>query len=155
MNKVLVLNGPNLNLLGLRPAQHYGNMKLEQLESWLEREAHTLSLHLSCHQSNHEGALLDWIHASLKDGTTGLIINAGAYTHTSIALADAIEVLHYPVIEVHLSNIYARESFRHKSMLAAKVTGQISGFGPDSYVLALHALARRLNNNPDQIGHLV
>jgi len=144
MNKILILNGPNLNLLGQRPDQHYGQMNLKDLETWLQKEAETLFLQAICKQSNHEGVLLDWIHASLEDGTTGLIINAGAYTHTSIALADALEVVSYPVIEVHLSNIYAREPFRHHSMLAANVQGQISGFGPDSYLLALHALSRRL-----------
>jgi len=142
MNKILVLNGPNLNLLGHRPAQHYGQMNLEQLEAWLHQEAQTLSLKLSCYQSNHEGELLDWIHASIKDDTKGLIINAGAYTHTSIALADALEVVTYPIVEVHLSNIHAREKFRHHSMIAAKARGQISGFGPDSYLLALQALSR-------------
>lgn len=144
--KILVLNGPNLNLLGRRPAQHYGSLHLEQVEDLLQAEADRLGLELVCHQSNHEGELIDWIHASLDDGTAGMIINAGAYTHTSLAIADALEVVPYPVIEVHLSNIYAREASRHHSMIAPKVLGQISGLGPQGYILALRAIAGRLQN---------
>lgn len=142
--KFLVLNGPNLNLLGRRPSQHYGSLSLQQLEHMLEREAAQLGVSVRCRQSNHEGQLLDWIHESLDDGTDGLILNAGAYTHTSLALADALEVVPYPVIEVHLSNIHAREAIRQHSMVAAKVLGQISGLGPQGYKLALQALVERL-----------
>lgn len=144
LKQILVLNGPNLNLLGQRPSQHYGSMSLPELEAGLQAAAERLQLSLSCFQSNHEGALLDRLHASLNDGTAGLIINAGAYTHTSIALADALEVVSYPLIEVHLSNLYAREPFRHHSFIAPKALGQISGLGPQGYFLALQALAERL-----------
>lgn len=141
---IRVINGPNLNLLGQRPDQHYGQLSLSELEAQLQSQAQALGVRLLCQQSNHEGQLLDWLHDSLRDGTAGLILNAGAYTHTSIALADALEVISYPVIEVHLSNIHARESFRHHSRLAPHVWGQISGFGPLSYSLALQALAQQL-----------
>lgn len=144
MKPILILNGPNLNLLGKRPAQHYGQMTLPELEKWLSAEAQKVHLQARCLQSNHEGQLLDWLHESLEDGTAGLILNAGAYTHTSIALADALEILPYPIIEVHLSNIHARESFRQRSWIAPQAQGQITGFGPDSYWLALQALARQL-----------
>jgi len=137
----LVLNGPNLNLLGQRPSQHYGSLSLPELEAQWQASAQDLGLELICRQTNHEGQLLDWIHASLMNGTQGLVINAGAFSHTSIALADALEVVAYPVIEVHLSNIYAREAFRHQSLLAPQVQGQISGLGPLGYELALRALA--------------
>lgn len=142
--KILVLNGPNLNLLGRRPARHYGTLNLLQLNTLLEEQASQMGVALTCRQSNHEGQLLDWLHASLDDGTQGLIVNAGAYTHTSLALADALEIMTYPIIEVHLSNIYAREAIRHHSLLAPHVTGQISGLGPQGYVLALQALVERL-----------
>lgn len=142
--KILILNGPNLNLLGQRPAQHYGSLSLAELETLIENEARSLGLEASCRQSNHEGQLLDWIHASLSDKTSGMIINAGAYSHTSLALADALEVVSYPVIEVHLSNIHARETIRHHSMLAPKALGQICGLGPQGYLLALRALAEQL-----------
>lgn len=151
--KILVINGPNLNLLGRRPSQHYGSLTLSELESLLRREAEALGLEVSCRQSNHEGELLDWLHASLDDGTAGLIINAGAYTHTSLALADALEVVNYPIIEVHLSNIHAREAIRHHSMIAPKALGQISGLGPQGYVLALKALAERLSHQPPATSH--
>ncbi|MGV3522846.1 MAG: type II 3-dehydroquinate dehydratase [Candidatus Sericytochromatia bacterium] len=144
--KILVLNGPNLNLLGHRPAQHYGRLTLAELEALLHQSAQVHGVELRCRQSNHEGELLDWLHASLEDGTQGLILNAGAYTHTSLALADALEIIAYPVIEVHLSNIYAREAIRHHSLLAPRVTGQISGLGPQGYVLALQALVERIRS---------
>lgn len=146
MAKILVLNGPNLNLLGRRPSQHYGTLSLHQLENLIRVEAERLQLEVVCQQSNHEGQLLDWIHASLDDSTAGMIINAGAYTHTSLALADALEVVPYPIIEVHLSNIHAREQIRHHSMIAPKALGQISGLGPQGYLLALQALAERLRD---------
>lgn len=147
MRRILILNGPNLNLLGKRPGTHYGQQTLAQLEQQLQNHAEQLALQVDCRQSNHEGQLLDWLHASINDGTAGLIINAGAYTHTSIALADALEVVQYPIIEVHLSNIHARESFRHRSLLAPHVTGQICGLGGQGYVLALQALKEMLNQS--------
>ncbi|PKL79615.1 MAG: type II 3-dehydroquinate dehydratase [Candidatus Melainabacteria bacterium HGW-Melainabacteria-1] len=142
--RILVLNGPNLNLLGRRPSQHYGSLSLAELEALIQTEASQLGLAVDCRQSNQEGQLLDWIHASLDDGTAGMILNAGAYTHTSLALADALEVVPYPVIEVHLSNIHARETIRQHSMIAPKVLGQISGLGPQGYLLALQALGALL-----------
>lgn len=144
-SRILVLNGPNLNLLGRRPSQHYGKLSLAELEDLIQAEAEQLGLEVQCHQSNHEGQLIDWIHQSLDDGTSGLIINAGAYTHTSLAIADALEVATYPIIEVHLSNIHAREPIRHHSMIAAKARGQICGLGPQGYLLALRALAEMMD----------
>lgn len=138
--RILCLNGPNLNLLGARPSQHYGQLSLAELEQNLVQQAERLGLELICKQSNYEGQLLDWLHASLKDGTQGLMINAGAYTHTSLAIADALEVLTYPIIEVHLSNVHAREPIRHQSYVAPHSTGQIIGLGPFGYHLALQAL---------------
>lgn len=138
--KILVLNGPNLNLLGQRPGQFYGTQTLSDIEMALQERAVLLGVQVSCRQSNHEGQLIDWIHNSLGDGTNGMIINAGAYTHTSLAIADALEVVTYPVIEVHLSNIHAREAIRHHSMIAPKVKGQICGLGAQGYLLALQAL---------------
>lgn len=138
--RILCLNGPNLNLLGLRPSQHYGQISLTELEQSLVQEADSLGIDLTCKQSNHEGQLLDWLHASLHDGTQGLMINAGAYTHTSLAIGDALEVLTYPIIEVHLSQVYAREPIRHHSYVAAHSKGQITGLGPLGYHLALQAL---------------
>ena len=140
MTRILVLNGPNLNLLGQRSSRHYGHLSLSDLEAKIVLAGQSLHWEVICRQSNHEGELLDWLHASLSDGTAGLLINAGAYTHTSIALADALEVVSYPVIEVHLSNIHAREAFRHHSYLAPHVQGQIIGLGPQGYLLGLQAL---------------
>ncbi len=143
--RILCLNGPNLNLLGARPSQHYGQLSLPELEQKLIQEACGLEIELICRQSNHEGQLLDWLHASMNDGTQGLMINAGAYTHTSLALGDALEVLTYPIIEVHLSNVYAREAIRHHSYVAPHSSGQITGLGPLGYQLALRALNQLLS----------
>ena len=145
--RILCLNGPNLNLLGARPSQHYGKLTLPELERRLIAHAHDLDMELLCRQSNHEGQLLDWVHASLQNGTQGLIINAGAYTHTSLALGDALEVVSFPIIEVHLSNIHAREAIRHHSYVAPHSSGQITGLGPLGYQLALDALSQLLANN--------
>lgn len=144
MKRILVLNGPNLNLLGQRPGQHYGQQSLKDIEASLIRRGQELGFEVDCQQSNHEGQLLDWLHASLQDDTAGALINAGAYTHTSIALGDALEVIQYPVIEVHLSNIHARENFRRHSYLAAHVQGQIVGLGAQGYLLGLQALSHLL-----------
>ncbi|HEY9842874.1 MAG TPA: type II 3-dehydroquinate dehydratase, partial [Candidatus Obscuribacterales bacterium] len=114
------------------------------LEALIQAEAGRLNLDVTCRQSNHEGQLIDWIHESLDDDTSGMVLNAGAFTHTSLAIADALEVAAYPIIEVHLSNIHAREPIRHHSMMAARVLGQICGLGPQGYVLALQALCERL-----------
>lgn len=140
---VLVLNGPNLNLLGTREPGIYGSQTLADINADLESIAESLNVALTFRQSNHEGVLIDAIHAS-RDVQDGLVINAGAYTHTSIALHDAIAAVDIPTVEVHLSNLYKRESFRHHSYLASVAIGQISGFGPDSYWLGLQALVRHL-----------
>jgi 3-dehydroquinate dehydratase-2 len=136
--KVLVLNGPNLNLLGKREPEVYGHTTLADIERMVREKAKTLSVETEFRQSNHEGELVGWIQ-SARDGFDAVILNAGAYTHTSVALRDAIAASPKPTIEVHLSNIYAREEFRHKSLIAPVCQGQISGFGAQSYVLALEA----------------
>jgi len=140
---VLVLNGPNLNLLGKREPGVYGLVTLDEINSMLMDEARSLSAKALCQQSNHEGALVDAIHATV-DTHQGLLINAGAYTHTSVALRDAIAAVNIPTVEVHLSNIYSREAFRHYSYIAPIAIGQISGFGAESYRLGLRALIHHL-----------
>lgn len=143
MIKVLVLNGPNLNLLGTRQPEVYGSTTLAMVESACVQHGQTLDMEITCFQSNHEGALIDAIHAA-KGTQEGLVLNAGAYTHTSIALMDAIASVELPLIEVHLSNIHAREEFRQKSYIAPVALGQICGFGAQGYLLALDALASHL-----------
>ncbi|RJX25580.1 MAG: type II 3-dehydroquinate dehydratase [Dethiobacter sp.] len=135
----LVLHGPNLNLLGSREIEIYGNLSLEELNGLLHTEAERLGVKLECYQSNSEGDLLDHIHGAVGKNQ-GIIINPGAFTHYSIALRDALAGVNIPAVEVHLSNIYAREEFRRRSVIAPVVRGQISGFGPQSYFLALRAL---------------
>ncbi|MGI6328269.1 MAG: type II 3-dehydroquinate dehydratase [Dethiobacteria bacterium] len=135
----LVLHGPNLNLLGRREVGIYGSMTLEDINNLLHKEAERLSVKVECYQSNSEGALLDYIHRA-PEKYDGIIINPGAYTHYSIALRDGLAGIDLPAVEVHLSNIYSREEFRHRSVIAPVVRGQISGFGPQSYLLALQAL---------------
>jgi 3-dehydroquinate dehydratase-2 len=141
--RVLLLNGPNLNLLGLREPGLYGADTLEAIEAELSRQAAGLGVALECFQSNHEGALVDRIHAS-RGHADGILINAGAFTHTSIALRDALLGVAIPYVELHLSNVHAREPFRHHSYLADKALGVICGFGPASYGLALQGLVQRL-----------
>ena len=138
--KILVINGPNLNLLGRREPKVYGRMTLADIERELRELAAELNVSLEFLQSNHEGVLLDEIHAAREEGIAGIIINAGAYTHTSIALRDAIAGVAIPTVEVHISNIHARESFRSESMLAPVVLGQICGLGSKSYTAALYGL---------------
>ncbi|MCD1267087.1 type II 3-dehydroquinate dehydratase [Shinella sp. AETb1-6] len=137
---VFVLNGPNLNALGKREPGIYGGQTLADIEALCRAEGEKLGLAIDFRQSNHEGDLVDWIHEA-GDVAAGVAINAGAYTHTSIALHDAIRAVKTPVVELHLSNVHAREDFRHKSMIAPAVKGVICGFGAQSYVLALHALS--------------
>jgi len=145
---LLVLHGPNLNLLGQREPEIYGKTTLEGINRLLEQEAQLFPVKLSIIQSNHEGVLVDAIHSAFGQHQ-GLLINAGAYTHTSIALRDAISGVGIPTVEVHLSNIYRREAFRHHSLIAAVAIGQISGFGPESYRLGLRALFDHLQGqNP-------
>lgn len=135
--KILVLHGPNLNLLGWRERDIYGEITLEQINSRLEHLAKELDVQLLIKQSNHEGELVETIQKVLAQDINAIVINPAAYTHTSVALRDAIAAVDVPTIEVHLSNIYQREDFRHKSMIAPVATGQISGLGVDSYLLGL------------------
>lgn len=139
MKKILVLNGPNLNLLGMREPGVYGSESYEAICGRIAEEAERLGLEVAFAQHNGEGALMDELHAAMGV-YDGVVLNAGAYTHYSIAIRDAIAAIRLPVVEVHLSNIHAREEFRHTSMIAAVCRGQIAGFGPDSYLLALRAL---------------
>ena len=143
---ILVLHGPNLNLLGQREPGVYGSATLKDINKLLEQEAQALQVKVSVQQSNHEGVLVDAIHSMLGQHQ-GLLINAGAYTHTSVAIRDAIAAVNLPAVEVHLSNIYRREDFRHHSFIAPVAIGQISGFGSDSYRLGLQALVSHLNKN--------
>lgn len=143
MSSVLILNGPNLNLLGTRQPEVYGSATLADVEDICVAHGDTLGLDVTCMQSNHEGAMIDAIHAA-RDTHSGIVLNAGAYTHTSVALCDAIASVALPVVEVHLSNIHAREAFRHVSYIAPVALGQIAGFGTKGYVLALDALAAHL-----------
>lgn len=136
---VFVLNGPNLNMLGKREPGIYGGNTLKDVEDACVAAGLELGLTVDFRQSNHEGVLIDWIHEA-NDKAIGVAINAGAYTHTSIALHDAIKAITVPVIEVHISNVHAREEFRHHSAIAPAAKGVICGFGTTSYILALHAL---------------
>ncbi|MDH4414631.1 MAG: type II 3-dehydroquinate dehydratase [Rhizobium sp.] len=137
---IFVLNGPNLNMLGKREPGIYGGKTLADIEADCKAAGAELGLTIDFRQSNHEGILVDWLHEA-ADTAAGVAFNAGAYTHTSVALHDAIRAISpVPVIEVHISNVHAREEFRHKSMIAPAAKGVISGFGPQSYILALQAL---------------
>jgi len=140
MPAALILNGPNLNLLGTRQPEVYGTTTLSDIEGQCAAWGQANGWDITCTQSNHEGALVEAVHAA-RGTQTGIVLNAGAYTHTSIALHDAIASVELPCIEVHLSNIHARETFRHVSYLAPVVIGSICGFGADSYRLALEALS--------------
>lgn len=140
---ILALHGPNLNLLGQREPGIYGSLTLAEINRLLEEEAFKLQAKVFPLQSNHEGILVDAIHGALGQHQ-GIVINAGAYTHTSVALRDAITAVNLPTVEVHLSNIYRREDFRHHSYIAPAAIGQISGFGVQSYLLGLQALVNHL-----------
>jgi len=144
MARILVLNGPNLNLLGTREPDTYGTTTLGEIEARLASLASARGATLEAFQSNAEHSLIDRVHAAKTDGTVAIIVNAGAYTHTSIALRDALAAVGLPFYEVHLSNVYARETFRHHSYLAPLAAGIIVGLGPVGYELALDAALRRI-----------
>ncbi|WP_353226839.1 type II 3-dehydroquinate dehydratase [Novosphingobium sp.] len=139
---VYVLNGPNLNLLGMREPEIYGHDTLDDIAGMLEDRARELGLEIDLRQSNHEGHLIDWLHEAQSAGAHAVLLNAGAFTHTSIALYDAIKSIRTPVIEVHLSNPHRREEFRHLSWVGKAALGTVAGFGANSYVVALEAAAR-------------
>lgn len=141
--KLLVLNGPNLNRLGLREPEIYGTETLEDVKEKCLKLASQFNATIDFRQSNHEGVLIDWIHEAADTNVSGIVFNPGAYTHTSIALRDAIAAVNVPVIEVHISNIHKRESFRHESKLAAECVGQISGLGTMGYELGLRTFLQQ------------
>ena len=146
---ILVLNGPNLNLLGVREPKTYGSETLADIEEACLERAAALDLALDFRQSNHEGQLVDWIQEA-RESADGIIINAGAYTHTSIAILDALRACELPIIEVHLSNIFAREDYRHHSYISSVARGVICGFGAQGYILALDAIAYVLEAASDR-----
>ena len=139
---IFVLNGPNMNLLGLREPEIYGSDTLDDIAGQLEDRARELDLKIDMRQSNHEGHLVDWLHEAQASGAKAVILNAAAFTHTSVAIHDAIKSIKTPVIEVHLSNPHKREDFRHVSWVGRAARGTIAGFGALSYLLALEAAAR-------------
>ena len=140
--KILIVHGPNLNMLGKREKTVYGKTTLEKINTELKILAKKLNVELKINQSNIEGELVNIIQKASKDRTNGILINPAAYTHTSIAIRDALLAVKLPVVEIHLSNIYKREEFRHKSLTASVAIGQITGFGKDSYLLGLEALVK-------------
>jgi len=143
MNKIIILNGPNLNLLGERESDQYGNHTLQDIENNCNEYAAKNKIELSFFQSNIEGELVDEIQKSRKN-QDGLIINAGGYTHTSVAIHDALKILKIPIIELHISNIYNREEFRHKSLISKVAKGVICGFGPYGYLMSMQAINKFL-----------
>jgi|TARA_B100000767_G_scaffold21335_1_gene19146 3-dehydroquinate dehydratase-2 len=145
MNKIIILNGPNLNLLGEREKEKYGNVTLENIETNCKDFAKKNDLDLSFFQSNIEGELVEKIQEARKE-QQGLIINAGGYTHTSVAIHDALKILKIPIIELHITNIYNREEFRHKSMISKIATSVLCGFGTDGYIMALQGIKKYIKN---------
>lgn len=144
MKRIVVINGPNLNMLGVREPGIYGTLSLKDIEDKIRRQSEELGVSITFYQSNHEGDIIDRIHAAMGDAD-GIMLNAGALTHYSYAVRDAINAVKVPTVEVHLSNIHAREAFRHHSVIAAETIGQIAGFGEVSYELGLLALVRHLD----------
>ena len=140
---IWVLNGPNLNRLGTREPAVYGSATLSDLQARWQALASELGVGLRCEQSNHEGALIDWLHEAADTGARGVVLNPGGLTHTSVALRDAIASVEVPVVEVHLSNVHAREPFRHRTLVGAVVVGTISGLGAAGYELAIRYLVER------------
>ena len=145
MNKIIILNGPNLNLLGEREESHYGSKSLENIEKNCQDFADKNNIKLSLFQSNIEGELVNEIQNS-RNNQDGLIINAGGYTHTSVAIHDALKILNIPIIELHISNIYNREDFRHKSLISSVANGVICGFGAKGYLMAIDAMKKYIND---------
>ena len=145
---ILLLHGPNLNLLGARQPEIYGGMTISDIDAAVARHLNAYAIELRAAQSNHEGVLIDHLHEA-RDWAHGVVFNPGAFTHTSVALRDAISAIELPVIETHLSNVYSREPFRHKSLLAPVCLGVVAGFGWHSYILAADALLRHWGLLPD------
>jgi len=153
MRHILVIHGPNLDLLGRREKEIYGETTLNQINQMIEKEARELNCEVRIKQSNSEGEIISFIGEN-KDWADALIINAAAYTHTSIAIRDAISAVEIPAVEVHLSNIYKRESFRRNSLISEVCVGQITGFGPQSYLLGLRASVEILKESSEKIRNL-
>ena len=143
--KILVINGPNLNFLGIREKNIYGTQDYNYLLKLLQEKGEQTDTRITVFQSNHEGAIIDRLQEAYFDGTQGIVINPGAYTHYSYAIMDALGILSIPVVEVHMSNVHAREAFRHHSVLSAVSAGSIAGFGVDSYLLGLRAACSLLD----------
>jgi 3-dehydroquinate dehydratase-2 len=148
MSTIFVIHGPNLNLLGKREPEIYGSLTMQEINDKLIAAGKEKGIRIDCHQSNSEGALIDLLQKA-GESADGVIFNPGGYTHTSVALRDAVASISIPVVEVHLSNVYAREEFRHKSLIAPICLGKITGFGWMSYLLALEALAEKISANGD------
>ena len=146
--KILVLHGPNLNLLGTREPGVYGKVTLAEVDRMIREHARRRGGSVECRQSNLEGQLVDWLQAAQREGFDGVVFNPGAFTHYSIALRDAVAAIKLPVVEVHLSNVHGREEFRRHSVIAAVARGQIAGFGPQSYLLGFDALTAPARRSP-------
>ncbi len=146
MKKIIILNGPNLNLLGEREKSQYGSFTLKDIEKICLDYANKNKIELSLYQSNIEGEIVEKIQES-RNNQEGLIINAGGYTHTSVAIHDALKIIKFPIIELHISNIYNREEFRHKSLISKVATGVICGFGAEGYIMSLNAITKLLRKN--------